>query len=117
MLIHKFGDSHKIEGRDSDILVTPSGKFLITVQFDGYFEREESVVQFQVIQDKIDHIIIRLVVNESFNGKEEDKISNYWKSYIGEDVKVEIHIVKDISLSNSGKRRYLIRNRDIKIEM
>lgn len=107
----------KIEGRDSDILITPSGKFLITVQFDGYFEHVESVKQFQIIQDKVDHVIIRLVVNESFNSKEKDKIYNYWKAYIGEDVTVEIHIVNEIPLTKSGKRRYLIRNKDIKIEM
>jgi len=107
----------KIEGRDSDILITPSGKFLITVQFDGYFQHEESVKQFQIIQERIDSIIIKLVVNKRLNSKEKEKFYNYWKDYIGADVSVEIHIVNDIPLTISGKRRYLIRNKDIKIEM
>jgi acyl-coenzyme A synthetase/AMP-(fatty) acid ligase len=60
---------------------------------------------------------MRFVVNEKFNNKEKDKIYNYWKNYIGNDVNIEIQIVDDIPLTKSGKRRYLIRNKDIKIEM
>ncbi len=107
----------KIEGRDSDILITPKGKYLIVHNFTGYFEWIDSVDQFQIRQDKIDEFDFLLKVNSKYSSGVEEKIYNYWKKYINEDVKIKIHVVDDIPLAKSGKRRFLIRNKDIKIEM
>ena len=107
----------KIEGRDSDILVTPNGKCLIVHNFTGYFEWVDSVNQFQVIQNKIDEIDILLKVNEKYNKQIESEILNYWQSYIGDDVKVKIEVVNEIPLTNSGKRRFLIRDKEIKLNL
>jgi len=107
----------KIDGRDSDILITPKGKYLIVHNFTGYFEWINSVEQFQVRQEKIDKFNILLTVNEKYSKEEENNIYNYWKNYIGEDVKIKINVVDDIPVTKSGKRRFLIRNKDIKLEM
>ena len=106
----------KIDGRDSDILVTPKGKYLIIHNFTGYFEWINSIEQFQIRQDKINEFVILLKVNEKYSKEEEKKIYSYWKDYIGEDVKIEINVVYDIPLTRSGKRRFLIRNNEIKLE-
>lgn len=103
----------KIDGRDSDFLLTPSGKFLIDVQFDGWFPEVSSVDQYQIYQKYRDLIIIRLVVNDLFDDKEEKRILSYWQKYIGLDTKVEIEILDEIPLTKSGKRRYLIRDKSI----
>lgn len=99
----------KIVGRNNDILVTPSGKYLIVHNFTGYFEWIESVDKFQIIQDEMSHININLVVNDKFNKKIEEEIILYWQNYIGKDVQIDINIVDDIPLLPSGKRRFLIR--------
>ncbi|MCK4664905.1 MAG: phenylacetate--CoA ligase family protein [Bacteroidales bacterium] len=103
----------KIDGRDSDFLITPSGKFLIDVQFDGWFPEIESIEQFQITQVSIDHIIMKFVVNEKYNKREQDRIYNYWQKYIGYDVKLEIQVVDNIQFTKSGKRRYIIRDKSI----
>ena len=107
----------KIDGRDSDILITPGGKYLIVHIFNIFFESIDSVDQFQVRQDKINKINILLKVNEKYTKEEEKKTYNYWEKYIGEDVKIKISVVNDIPLAKSGKRRFLIRNKDIKLDM
>ena len=107
----------KIEGRDSDILVTPNGKWLIVHHFTVYFEWVDSVDQFQVIQNKIDEINILLKVNEKYTKQIESEILDYWQSYIGDNVKVKIEVVNEIPLTNSGKRRFLIRDKDIKLNI
>jgi len=106
-----------INGRDSDILVTPSGKYLIVHNFTVYFEWIDSIDQFQIRQDKIDEIEILLKVNQKYNSTEEKKIYKYWRDYIGNDVKIEIMVVDDIPLTRSGKRRFLLRNQKIKLEI
>jgi phenylacetate-CoA ligase len=105
----------KILGRDNDILVTPKGKFLIVHNFTGYFQnvKMEAIDQFQIIQDSVDHIIIRLVVNKKFNQSIKENIYSYWTKYIGDGMRIEIHIVSEIELTPSGKRRFLIRDKTI----
>ena len=105
----------KILGRDSDILITPTGKYLIVHNFTGFFQRKEleTVKQFQVIQTNIDTILIKIVVDEYFDKKTFDFITKYWMQYIGDNMDVTIDVVDTIELSPSGKRRFLIRNSNV----
>lgn len=110
-----FKNIKKIKGRDSDILVTPSGKYLIVENFVAYFEWINEVDQIQVVQEEINRIVIKIVVNEQFNNDILNKIQNYWNEYIGSDVQVIISVVKEITLTPTGKRRTVIRNPNILI--
>lgn len=107
----------EIDGRDSDILVTPSGKKIIAIEFGDYFQFSDSIDQFQVKQQKVDEIDILLKVNDKYTFLEEKRIYNYWSNYIGESVKIIIKVTDEIPLTSSGKRRYLIRNKNIKLNM
>ena len=106
-----------IDGRDGDILITPNGKILTLQEFGGYLQHFDSIEQYQIIQDSINHIIIKLVTNNKFNKNEGKIIYNYWNNYIGSNVKLEIQIVDDISFTKSGKLRSTIRNKNIKLNM
>jgi len=110
-----FANIKTIKGRDSDILITPSGKFLIVENFVAYFEWITEVDQIQVIQEELNKIQIKIVVNEKFNHQILQKIRKYWENYIGNDVNTIIEIVDEIKLTPSGKRRTLIRNPKILI--
>jgi phenylacetate-CoA ligase len=105
----------EIKGRNSDILVTPSGKYLIVHTFTIFFEYFSEIVQFQVIQSRQDQIKILLVVNKRYNSKTEDTISKGLNDLIGEDVEIEIKKVSEIPLLPSGKRKFLIRDESIKL--
>jgi phenylacetate-CoA ligase len=111
----KYLNISKIKGRDSDILITPSGKYLIVENFVAYFEWFPSVEQFQIYQEKINLIFIRLVVNKLFNEKVKKELFDYWEKYIGSDVELKFEIVDEIKLTSTGKRRNVIRNTEINI--
>ena len=111
----QFASISKIQGRDSDILKTPSGKYLIIENFVAYFEWIAEVDQIQVVQEKLNKIVINLVVNDTFTPDVKTKISTYWKNYIGSDVNVIIEIVNEIKLTPTGKRRTLVRNSEISL--
>lgn len=106
----------RIRGRESDILVTPSKKYLIVENFVAYFEYIFEVDLIQVVQNRIDEIDLNMVVNNSFNNDTYERISKYWNNYIGDDVKLNVNVVKDIKLTPTGKRRTVIRNPEIKID-
>ena len=110
-----FLNISKIKGRDNSILILPNGNYLIDMDFFQYFDDSVAVDQFQVIQEKRDLIRIKLVVNNFFNNKIMNKITDYWNKYLGENVNLFVEVVNNIELSPSGKRRFLIRNQDIKI--
>jgi phenylacetate-CoA ligase len=100
----------KIKGRDSDILVTPLGKYLIVENFVAYFEWIAAVDQIQVIQEEMNRIVIKMIVNDHFDKSVLQAIQNYWDDYIGSDVAVILQVVDEIMLTSTGKRRTVIRN-------
>jgi phenylacetate-CoA ligase len=110
-----FLNIKQIKGRDSDILITPSGKYLIVENFVAYFEWVPSVEQLQVYQEKLNLIYIRLVVNKLFNDKIKKEVTDYWQNYIGHDVELKIEIVDEIKLTPTGKRRTVVRNAEINL--
>ncbi|MDG1901165.1 MAG: hypothetical protein P8I80_02945 [Bacteroidales bacterium] len=104
----------RVDGRDSDILVTPNRNFVHLHIFTGYFGKFKSVNQFQIRQIDIDVFILLLVVNESFNQEIHEKIFVFMKQTF-KGSKITLEIVDNIPLTPTGKRRFLIRNLDINL--
>jgi len=104
---------NKIIGRENDILIAPDGNLLIVHLFTIYFEYFRSIQQFQVEQTKKDEFIFRLVVNDHFTSETENNILKYWREFLGKRVRVILEIRDEIPILKSGKRKFLIRNRDI----
>jgi phenylacetate-CoA ligase len=116
------GRSHdtlsKILGRDNDILITPAGQFLIAQNFTTYFKHRKEILYFQVVQNKIDQISINVVVNDHlFNNSIKSEIIDHWKHYCNESMTFHVNIVPEIPLLQSGKRRFLIRDKQIELKL
>ncbi|RLI78387.1 hypothetical protein DRP05_07380 [Archaeoglobales archaeon] len=99
-----------VEGRNTDIVVTPSGRFIVVQFFANLFKYLEGVNQFQVIQDEIDKLEVRIVINERFRDSDEEYIFSKLKDQVGEDMDLIIKFVKSIPPTKSGKRRFVISN-------
>lgn len=105
----------KIIGRESDVLIAPDGNLLIVHLFTIYFEYFRSIRQFQVEQADAVTFIFRLVVDKGFTKAIENQIRSYWEKFLGSRAIVKIEIHDQIPLLFSGKRRFLIRNKEIKL--
>jgi phenylacetate-CoA ligase len=98
-----------IEGRDSDLIITPGGDIIIVHFFTWLFEFIEGVDQFQVIQDRIDHLTVKIVKNLQFTNNDLIHIKKEIQKKVGLDVTIEINFENEIPLSGrSGKRRFVI---------
>jgi phenylacetate-CoA ligase len=97
-----------IEGRDSDIVRTADGKYLMVQFFVVFFERMEGVEQFQVVQKKIDEIEVKIVKNDRFTDKDAKVISKGIKEGGGPNLKIKFNFVNNIPVEKSGKRRFVI---------
>ena len=74
----------KIIGRDTDLVVTQSNKFLVVHSFNGVFEHIPEIKQFSVIQNNKDGIVINFIRGEGFNNEILNNIQKKLLKYIGE---------------------------------
>ena len=97
-------------GRAVEFIVTKAGKWVVGYSFIYIARSVKGIVKFQVIQEKIGEILIRLVVDQRFpdDGLQQVKIQAA-KRLGGDDV-VLVEVVDDIKPARSGKYRPVISN-------
>ncbi len=99
-----------IEGRDTDVVFTPSGNRLIVHFFTGILEHFSEVREFQVVQPDHDSIVVRVVVTDPAASHRElpERISAAFRAKGLTDLSVAVHRVAEIPPAASGKRRFVI---------
>ena len=93
-----------VEGRKLDVIKTPDGKRLPGEFFPHFFKDFSEISQFQVIQEKLGEIRIKLVLKDKNHQQLINTILTAVQDQLGDLVKIEISVVEDIELSASGKR-------------
>lgn len=98
-----------VSGRTIDFFKTEDGKKVYGDYFTHLLYTVPQVKQFQIIQDQINHVILKLVLADSVVDKSfiNSLIFNIQK-VLGEKVQIDIEEVKEIPVSKSGKRAYTI---------
>jgi phenylacetate-CoA ligase len=99
----------KIEGRVFDIVVGTNGN-LLTGNFWTILLRTAvtGIKQFQVIQERQDQLVLKLVTDLSFDDRAKSEIVGKIRSKCGEEMSVDIQCVHDIPLTKSGKHKFII---------
>lgn len=98
-----------IKGRVVDVFKAVDGRKIDGEYFTHLLYTIPQVKQFQIIQDNIQHVTVKLVLIDSLQEKEfiNQLIMNI-KYVLGESVTVDVEEVKEIPVSKSGKRAYTI---------
>ncbi len=107
-------------GRAVEFVVTKAGKWVVGYSFIYIARSVKGIVKFQVIQEKIGEICIRLVIDSNFSHDGIDQIKKKASQRLGGDDDIIVEIVDDIKPARSGKYRPVIskvaeelyRNRD-----
>ena len=97
-----------IDGRDTDVIVTPKGNRLIVHFFTGIFEYYPSVSTFRIVQETRKDIRIEIVPMPEFSQIEWNKIKQEILKKGDKDLILHLKIVDNIPLPNSGKRRFVV---------
>ena len=97
-----------LEGRLTDMFLTPDGHWLTVHQFTAFFAKVHSVKAFQVIQRQVDDILIKLVVDETFSEADHQRIIETFRGYMGPNNRFTLEFVDEIPLTPAGKRRFFI---------
>lgn len=96
-----------IQGRDTDVVVTPSGNRLIVHFFTGILEYYSQIDSFQVTQDAPDTITLRVVPRADFTDEIARSAIEHLKNH-GADLTINLEVVDEIPLTSGGKRRFVI---------
>jgi phenylacetate-CoA ligase len=97
-----------IDGRDSDIVITPNGNRLIVHFFTGIFEYYNSIKMFRVVQKNVGEIVVDIVPDVDFNKSVWARLKDEILDKGDRDLKIELNIVEHIPTEKSNKRRFVI---------
>jgi phenylacetate-CoA ligase len=93
----------KIIGRDTDIVKTRSGKFMVVHAFTGIFEHIPEIKQFKIVQKNLDGMDIEYIRNTGFGAHILTAIKEKIDGYLKEDFPVNFIEVENIAPTPSGK--------------
>jgi phenylacetate-CoA ligase len=98
-----------VEGRSADYIVTPEGYFVSGISLTENFANLLSGVrQLQIIQERLDYLVFRIVKAEDFSVKTEQQIAGLVKERFGSRMRYSLEYVESVQQESSGKYRFCI---------
>lgn len=94
-----------IEGRTNDYILSPTHGKVNLGNISNSTKDTKGIICFQLIQNKIDHIEVQLVVNKDFDHIQEVNFIAALRERIGDEIKLNIKYVESIEKEKSGKFR------------
>ena len=96
-------------GRVTDMIVLKGGKFVSGASLTIFLTANTpGVKKMQLIQEKLEDIVIRIVPKEDFGIMSKNYCITKAKELLGEKVNIDIELVQEIQSGESGKNRYCI---------
>jgi phenylacetate-CoA ligase len=97
----------KIEGRLGDVIFLKN-RVLTSPNFTILMSDLEGVESYQIIQESINKLHIKIVKNSKFTSNVEEYLLNSLKELTGGEIDIYIDPVKEIDVPESGKHRFVI---------
>jgi phenylacetate-CoA ligase len=99
----------KVEGRTFDMIVGTNGRAVGGTFWTLLLRTAiEGIKQFQVVQETMSEINIKVVPEETFEEGQRDILIKRIREYLGEDMNINFQMVDKIPLTKSGKYRFVI---------
>lgn len=101
----------EILGRIDDYIYSPENGKINLGNVSNTLKDTKGIIKFQVIQDKLDEIFIKLVIDSSlYDKKVENKFIQNWVDRVGGKMKIKLQFVEDLPVEKSGKFRMVKNN-------
>ena len=99
----------RIEGREADYVVTPSGSLISGISLTENFALLiTGAAQVQIVQESLHQLRIRLVADDSFGDDSRRQVAKLVSDTFGPAVRFEVELVDAIPQEPSGKYRFCI---------
>jgi len=97
-----------IETRVGGNITLPDGRCVSYLALTRVFGPLGNIRRSQVIQDRVDHMLVKIVPGAGFSGDDAESIRSGIKTVLAADVSVDIELLEDIPIEKSGKLRWFI---------
>jgi phenylacetate-CoA ligase len=97
-----------VTGRVADMIRTPDDRVITGLFFPHLMKDYPSVLRYQVVQEELDLVEMRVVATEAWNADVQSAIESAVRQKLGPLVRVELMRVADIPLSKGGKLRPVV---------
>ncbi len=100
-----------IEGRVQAVIFAKNGNYIPGTFFAHYFkEHIHLVAQYQVVQNILDEVDIKIIKGERFDANQFNQLIDGLRHYLGGNMTINIIFVDEIPLGRTGKRQGAISN-------
>jgi phenylacetate-CoA ligase len=98
-----------VEGRSADYIVTPEGNFVSGISLtENFGSLLSGVKQLQIIQERLDYLVFRIVRAKDFGEETERQIAGLVKERFGPKMRYSLEYVESVQQESSGKYRFCI---------
>jgi phenylacetate-CoA ligase len=101
-----------IMGKSGDTIYTPSGKRLSPRSFVAQGLVPLGVRRFQLVQDALDHVTVRVVPGSSISSSDTlefaEAVRSHYSDTLGDDVEIRVDVVDHIEPTPAGKHLFVI---------
>ncbi|TXH41200.1 MAG: phenylacetate--CoA ligase family protein [Burkholderiaceae bacterium] len=96
----------RVLGRVDDAIRTPDGRHVVMLDwiFSGLF----GLVEAQVVQERLDEVVIRIVAGADFDHRDEQALRLRARERLGQQVIIRIERVDEIPRTRNGKFRQIV---------
>lgn len=98
----------KVVGRQLDTLETPDGRKVPGEFFPHLLKEFPCIRRFQVVQEKIEQITLKLVVDGGFTLADKETLLREVRTCTGPVVDIQLQLVDEIPLTGAGKHRVVV---------
>jgi len=99
----------RIEGRAQAIIMAANGSYLPGTFFMHYFKDfDYAVRQFQIIQDRLGSMTLKIVKADRFNNSLFEEMLTGLRRYVGKEMDIQVDFVDSIPLVRTGKHQATI---------
>ncbi len=100
-----------IEGRVQAIIFAKNGNFVPGTFFAHFFKEHSHLIkQYQVIQNILDAVDLKIIKGERFNDEQFNQLIDELRQFLGHDMHINILFVDEIQMGRTGKRQGAISN-------
>jgi len=99
-------DIIRIAGRIDDRIQTPDGRIIGSAALSLIFKKVPKILISQIIQDSLDEIIVRLVVNDSFGKQDAEVLQKAMRDRLGGAINVKYEYVTQEAIIKTARNKY-----------
>ena len=97
-----------IKGRTTDFIIAPDGRWVHGLALIYVVRALPGVRQYQIVQEDVNHLLVKLVLEETFPSDGPQQVIAGMQERLGRSVRVDVAAVDSIPTEASGKFSYVV---------